>query len=126
MLRDIWYNLLQTCVVVAINPRPHPPFLDESDSADLENCFDTEDEAGSTGSDTNLTDYDSDAEGGDVASGISTIDENEDKDRPLEYYLNQKDKFDEPKYIDEVYRETTTLLLGSGNDYVLCSICCVL
>lgn len=54
---------------------------DESDGTDLESCFDTEDKAGEIDSDINV-------EGGDEASGMSIIDEDEDEDYSLEYYLN--------------------------------------
>jgi hypothetical protein len=84
---------------------------DESDGTDLESCFDTEDEAGETDSDTNPTDCDTDVEGGDEVSGMSVIDEDEDKDHPPEYYLNQEDEFDESEYMDEDYSDNSCLLL---------------
>jgi hypothetical protein len=52
----------------------------DSDGPDSESCFDTGDEVGETGSNTNPTDVDTDIEGGDEAD-ISWITE-EDKDYP--------------------------------------------
>jgi hypothetical protein len=59
---------------------------DDSDMPDYSSCFDVENELGETESDTNPTDVDTDAEGGDKANTLWTA--KKDKDRPLEYYLN--------------------------------------
>ncbi|KAH8671754.1 hypothetical protein BGZ60DRAFT_430207 [Tricladium varicosporioides] len=83
---------------------------DESES-DLESCFDIGDEAGS--SDSALTDYCSDVETFEEAEGL-ILDEDEDKDYPPEYYLNQEDGFDESEYLAEDYSDSSCLLL----DYI--------
>jgi hypothetical protein len=85
----------------------------ESDDTDIESCFDTGDEAGSIDSDTIATDCDSDVEGGDEAGDL-IVDEDEDKDHPPEYYLNQEDEFDESEYMAEDYSDGSCLLL----DYI--------
>ena len=60
---------------------------------------------------------------------MSIIDEDKDKDYPLEYYLNQEDKFNKSEYIDEDYSDNSYLLLDfikngfSSRYYVLCPIC---
>jgi hypothetical protein len=83
---------------------------DESES-DLESCFDIGDEAGS--SDSALTDYRSDVDTFEEADGL-ILDEDEDKDHPPEYYLNQEDEFDESEYMAEDYSDGSCLLL----DYI--------
>ncbi len=85
----------------------------ESNDNDPERCFDTGDESGSTDSDTNPTDCDSDVEGVDDADGMN-IDDDEDKDHPPEYYLNQEDEFNESEYMAEDYSDGSCLLL----DYI--------
>ena len=42
------------------------------------------------------------------------VDEDEDKDHPPEYYLNQEDEFDESEYMAEDYSDGSSLLL----DYI--------
>lgn len=92
--------------------QPSPTsFSDEGDDTDLESCFDTSDEAGSTTSDTVVTDYGTDVEDGDEGRGLFLAGENEDEDHPPEYYLNQEETFDESEYMDEDYGENTSLLL---------------
>jgi hypothetical protein len=85
----------------------------ESNNIDLESCFDTSDELGSTDSDTNPIDYDSGIEGFNNVDGM-IIDEDEGKDHPPEYYLNQEDEFDESEYLAEDYSNGNCLLL----DYI--------
>jgi hypothetical protein len=59
-----------------------------SDDTDLESCFETGGESGSTDSGANLTDCDSDTERDNHIDDI-IIDEDEDKDHPPEYYLEE-------------------------------------
>jgi hypothetical protein len=59
---------------------------DDSDASELESGFDTKDEVGETDSDTNPTDVDTDIEEEDKADVLWMIEE--DKDYPLEYYLD--------------------------------------
>jgi len=85
----------------------------KSNDSDFESCFDTGDESGSTDSDTNPTDCDSDVEGVNDADDM-IINEDEDKDHPPEYYLNQEDEFNESEYMAEDYSDGSCLLL----DYI--------
>jgi hypothetical protein len=59
----------------------------ESNDTDLESCFDTGDNSGSTDSDTNPTDYNSNVEGENDVDGM-IANKDEDEDHPLEYYLS--------------------------------------
>jgi hypothetical protein len=82
---------------------------DDSDALELESCFDTEDEVGETDSNTNPTDVDTDIEGEDKADVSWMIEE--DKDYPLEYYLDQEEEFDEFEDANEDYKDNSILLL---------------
>jgi hypothetical protein len=89
--------------------QPAPSSSDDSDASELESCFDIEDELGETDSNTNPTDVDMDIEEEDKVD-ISLIIE-EDKDYPLEYYLDQEEEFDEFKDANEDYKDNSILLL---------------
>ena len=87
-----------------------PSSSDDSDALELESCFDTEDEVEETDSDTNLTDVDTDIEGEDETDVSWKIEE--DKDYPLEYYLDQEEEFDEFEDANEDYKDNSILLLN--------------
>lgn len=79
----------------------------DNDESDIESCFDSEDEESDP--DTNSTDVDTDVERDNRVDISWLLDEN--KDHPLEYYLNQEDEFDESKYMGEDYSDNSCLLL---------------
>jgi hypothetical protein len=60
--------------------------FDNSDTLELESCFDIEDEVGETNSNTNPIDVDTDIKGADKVDVLWMIEE--DKDYLLEYYLD--------------------------------------
>jgi hypothetical protein len=90
--------------------QPAPSSSDDSDASELESCFDTEDEVEETNSNTNLTDVDTDIEGEDETDVSWKIEE--DKDYPLEYYLDQEEEFDEFEDANEDYKDNSILLLN--------------
>ena len=68
-----------------------------------------DDEVGETNSDSNLTNVDMDIEGEDKADVLWMIEE--DKDYPLEYYLDQEEEFDEFEDANEDYKDNSILFL---------------
>jgi hypothetical protein len=79
---------------------------DEDEQTDIESCFDTDEDSGS---DTNLTDDDTDTKEDDEAD-LSWLYE-EDEDYPPEYYIKQQDDFDESEFASEDYSAGSTNLL---------------
>ena len=70
-------------------------FSDDSNGSNIKSCFNTEDEK--SDSDTNPIDVNTDIKRDNKADISWLLDEN--KDYLLEYYFNQKDKFDESDVI---------------------------
>ena len=90
--------------------QPAPSSSNDSDALELKSYFDIEDEVEETDSNTNLTDIDIDIEGEDETNVLWKIEE--DKDYPLEYYLDQEEEFDEFEDANEDYKDNSILLLN--------------
>jgi hypothetical protein len=85
------------------------PTLPTIAASDIESCFDTDNEEGETGSDTNPTDIDTDVEGEDELDVSWIIDE--DKDRSPEYYVNQEEEFGKAEDANEDYKGNSIVFL---------------
>jgi hypothetical protein len=85
---------------------------DESDSADLESCFDTE--CDGSDPDTNPTDDDTDIELDDDANVSWLVEQN--NIHPPEHYLEQENDFNEAEFDTEDYGDNTVLLFDVMKD----------